>query len=62
LGLPFAGEWQEILNTDAQQFGGSGVGNLGSVKASHEGTHGQPHSARVNLPPLGAIWLKPKTN
>jgi 1,4-alpha-glucan branching enzyme len=62
LGLPFDGEWQEILNTDAQQFGGSGVGNLGSVRANHEGTHGQPHSARVNLPPLGAIWLKPKKN
>ena len=60
LGLPFAGEWQEILNTDAQAFGGSGVGNLGSVQANLDGTHGQPHSAKVNIPPLGAIWLKPK--
>jgi 1,4-alpha-glucan branching enzyme len=60
LGLPFDGEWQEILNTDAQAFGGSGVGNLGAVTANQPGTHGQPHAAKVNIPPLGAIWLKPK--
>ncbi len=62
LGLPFDGEWQEILNTDAQAFGGSGVGNLGTVSANQPGTHGQPHAAKVNIPPLGAIWLKPKRN
>ena len=60
LGLPRAGEWQEILNTDASEFGGSGVGNLGSVQANGEGSHGQPHSAKINIPPLGAVWFKPK--
>jgi 1,4-alpha-glucan branching enzyme len=60
LGLPRAGEWQEILNTDAVEFGGSGVGNLGSIQANGEGTHGQPHSAKINIPPLGAVWFKPK--
>ena len=33
IGLPFAGEWDEVLNTDAEAYGGSGVGNLGSVIA-----------------------------
>ncbi|MFM6963811.1 MAG: 1,4-alpha-glucan branching protein GlgB [Micrococcales bacterium] len=59
LGLPRAGKWVEILNTDAEVYGGSGVGNFGSVEANGEGTHGQPHSAKVTIPPLGAIWLKP---
>ncbi len=59
LGLPKAGVWEEILNTDSELFGGSGVGNLGRVEASGEGTHGQPFSANVQVPPLGAIWLKP---
>ena len=59
LGLPKDGVWQEILNTDAAEFGGSGVGNFGSVVANGEGTHGQPHSASISVPPLGAIWLKP---
>ena len=59
LGLPKGGVWEEILNTDSELFGGSGVGNLGRVEANGEGTHGQPFSANVQVPPLGAIWLKP---
>jgi 1,4-alpha-glucan branching enzyme len=59
LGLPKKGVWEEILNTDSELFGGSGVGNLGRVEANGEGTHGQPFSANIQVPPLGAIWLKP---
>jgi 1,4-alpha-glucan branching enzyme len=59
LGLPRSGDWVEILNTDAETFGGSGAGNMGKVEASGEGSHGQPHSAKVNIPPLGAVWFKP---
>ncbi len=59
LGLPIAGKWNEILNTDATEFGGSGVGNFGQVEANGEGTHGQPHSATISIPPLGAVWFKP---
>jgi 1,4-alpha-glucan branching enzyme len=59
LGLPKKGVWEEILNTDSEIFGGSGVGNLGRVVADGDGTHGQPFSANVQVPPLGAIWLKP---
>ena len=45
LGLPQAGRWNEILNTDAEGYGGSGVGNLGSVMAEEVPWHGQPGSA-----------------
>jgi 1,4-alpha-glucan branching enzyme len=57
LGLPFAGEWTEVINTDAEIYGGSGVGNLGTVTAHESPAHGQPASARVRVPPLGTIWL-----
>ncbi|GAA4665275.1 1,4-alpha-glucan branching protein GlgB [Frondihabitans cladoniiphilus] len=57
-GLPEAGEWYEILNTDAGEYGGSGVGNYGSVTATDEPWAGRPASADVLLPPLGVIWLK----
>jgi 1,4-alpha-glucan branching enzyme len=59
LGLPRPGRWNEILNTDAEQYGGSGVGNLGSVQAEEVPWHGQPFSALLTLPPLGAVWLEP---
>ena len=59
IGLPASGEWREILNTDAVEYGGSGVGNLGAVTASDEPWHGRPASARVTLPPLATIWLRP---
>jgi len=57
LGLPRQGTWSEVLNTDAESYGGSGVGNLGSVRADGPTWHGQPTSATVRVPPLGAVWL-----
>ena len=59
LGLPKLGRWNEILNTDAEGYGGSGVGNLGSVQAEDVPWHGQPYSALLTLPPLGAVWFEP---
>ena len=59
LGLPHSGTWLEVLNTDAVEFGGSGVGNLGKIQANGGGSHGQPHSATIVLPPLAAVWFKP---
>ena len=57
LGLPEAGRWREAINTDAEGYGGSGVGNAGVVQA-HEGDwKGQPASATVRVPPLGALFL-----
>jgi 1,4-alpha-glucan branching enzyme len=58
LGLPKAGIWQEILNTDAEQYGGSGVGNFGQVQTEEITSHGRPFSAQITVPPLGAVWLK----
>ncbi len=59
LGLPHAGTWSEVLNTDAVAYGGSGVGNLGKVEASDDSWHGRPASALLRVPPLAAIWLTP---
>ncbi|KXF78486.1 glycogen-branching enzyme [Paramesorhizobium deserti] len=56
VGLPLAGRWQEIVNSDHRKYGGSGVTN-GSVDAIEEPWHGRPASATLRLPPLGAIVL-----
>jgi 1,4-alpha-glucan branching enzyme len=58
VGLPFAGRWDEILNSDADDFGGSGVGNYGGVDAVAEPWGDQPASTVLTLPPLAAVWLK----
>ncbi len=57
VGLPAAGRWREVINTDAADYGGSGVGNLGVVEAVNEPWHGQPASVSLSLPPLGVLWL-----
>jgi 1,4-alpha-glucan branching enzyme len=60
LGLPRATRWKEALNTDSQFYGGSDVGNLGGVEPEPIPWNGQPVSAEVTLPPLGAVWLVPE--
>ncbi|MDY5129454.1 1,4-alpha-glucan branching protein GlgB [Actinotignum urinale] len=59
IGLPEGGVWEEILNSDAVEYGGSGVGNLGKVVADEQEWNGRPYSAPVQLPPLGVVYLKP---
>ncbi|MFI9504273.1 1,4-alpha-glucan branching protein GlgB [Nocardia sp. NPDC052566] len=59
VGLPNAGTWREILNTDAAEYGGSGIGNMGGVKATDDPWHGRPASATVALAPNTAVWLTP---
>jgi len=61
IGLPAAGRWDEVLNTDADAYAGSGVGNMGGADAVAEPWHGQPASTVVTLPPLGTLWLKGPT-
>jgi 1,4-alpha-glucan branching enzyme len=56
LPLPSSGTWQEILNTDATQYGGSGVVNE-IVLAEDKPLRNEPHSALIKLPPLGTLWL-----
>jgi 1,4-alpha-glucan branching enzyme len=58
LGLPRAGRWDEVVNTDADVYLGSGVGNFGGVTAFEEPSHGQPAAARLRVPPLGTLWLR----
>ncbi|TAK82840.1 MAG: 1,4-alpha-glucan branching enzyme, partial [Aquabacterium sp.] len=59
VGVPAGGRWQELLNTDAADFGGSGWGNLGGVDAEPVASHGRPYSIRLSLPPLSTLWLRP---
>lgn len=59
LALPDGGIWTEALNTDAIEYGGSGVGNLGSVQSRPEPHHGRAFSAVVRVPPLGVLYLIP---
>jgi 1,4-alpha-glucan branching enzyme len=58
LGVPVGGFWRELLNSDAKEYGGSGMGNLGGVLAEEQPVHGRPHSLNLTLPPLAAIFLK----
>jgi 1,4-alpha-glucan branching enzyme len=61
LGLPSAGQWDEVVNTDAEGYTGSGVGNLGSVTAV-DGDHvGQPAYADIVVPPLATVWFRRAT-
>ena len=59
LGLPQGGDWSEVLNTDADAYAGSGVGNMGVVRATGGPTNGQPSSASITVPPLATLWLRP---
>ncbi|MGQ0617150.1 MAG: 1,4-alpha-glucan branching protein GlgB [Acidimicrobiia bacterium] len=59
LGLPRAGRWVEILDTDWESLGGSGVAN-GEVRTDGTAWHGFDQSAVVTLPPLAVIWLVPE--
>ena len=60
VGLPRAGHWSELLNTDAAYFGGSDAGNGGGVDAEAVPWHDQTQSALLTLPPLGVLWLAPE--
>ncbi len=61
IGLPFTGVWREAINSDSELYGGSGAGNMGAVVASEHASHGQPASATITIPPLGALWLVPES-
>jgi len=57
IGLPRGGFWREVLNSDAEIYGGSGWGNMGGVEAEESSWHGRPFSVRIALPPLGAVFF-----
>ncbi len=58
LGLPATGRWDEVVNTDAEAYTGSGVGNLGSIEAAAGEWSGQPASATIVVPPLATMWFR----
>ncbi len=58
VGVPRGGYWQEVLNSDAEDYGGSGQGNLGGLQASPANFHGRPFSLSITLPPLAAVFFK----
>ncbi|HBC87794.1 MAG TPA: 1,4-alpha-glucan branching enzyme [Lentisphaeria bacterium] len=62
VGVPFAGTWHEIFNSDAEAYGGSGVGNKGRVDTEPRECHGRPCSLSLTLPPLGAILFSMRKN
>jgi 1,4-alpha-glucan branching enzyme len=57
LPLPAPGRWREIINTDAEIYGGGGMGNLGAVEAEAQPSHGKPAHAKVTLPPLASLYF-----
>ncbi|AZF11231.1 1,4-alpha-glucan (glycogen) branching enzyme, GH-13-type [Pseudomonas sp. R2-37-08W] len=60
VGVPVAGRWSEVINSDADMYAGSNFGNGGAVQTVDEPRHGQPVSLSLNLPPLGVLILRPQ--
>ncbi|MGL4554003.1 MAG: 1,4-alpha-glucan branching protein GlgB [Gemmataceae bacterium] len=58
IGVPFGGAWEELLNSDASIYGGSGQGNMGVLYAREYGTHGRPNTLEVNVAPLAVLMFK----
>jgi 1,4-alpha-glucan branching enzyme len=58
IGVPRAGTYAEIFNSDSALFGGSNVGNGGAVTAEEIPDHGRPASISITLPPLGVVVFK----
>ncbi|MFD8607806.1 1,4-alpha-glucan branching protein GlgB [Streptomyces sp. NPDC059631] len=59
VGLPDAPAWREVLNTDDETYGGSGVRNEPVIRAERTPWHGRTRSAALTLPPLAVVWLEP---
>ncbi|NVI97440.1 1,4-alpha-glucan branching protein GlgB [Myxococcus sp. AM009] len=59
VGFPLQGRYVELINTDAEQYGGSNLGNMGQIHTEPTGWDGQPASATLTLPPLSVLWFTP---
>ncbi len=57
LGVPYAGFWDEVLNSDAEIYGGGQQGNLGGKEAEHIASHGHPYALALTLPPLAVVFF-----
>lgn len=58
IGVPELGTWEEVFNSDAEVYGGSGHGNFGMVNASKIKSHNYSYSISITLPPLGILFFK----
>src|SRR6266702_6600463 len=58
LGLPRAGSYKQLLNTDHEKYCGGGFGVVRSIKAEGIPSHGLDYSASITLPPLGTMWFE----
>jgi 1,4-alpha-glucan branching enzyme len=58
IGVPNAGTWQELLNTDAAVYGGSNMGNGGSLRTVPVQRHGEAQSLELTVPPLATLYLR----
>ena len=58
LGAPRGGYWREVLNSDAEEYGGSGIGNGGGVEAEDTPHHGRDHTLTITLPPLAILFFE----
>jgi 1,4-alpha-glucan branching enzyme len=59
IGVPRQGFWRELLNTDAEVYGGSNMGNAGGVETVAQPMHGEAHTLYLTLPPLSTVFLSP---
>ena len=60
VGVPFAGRWTEVINSDAAMYAGSNYGNSGGALTEEAPSHGQALSLVLNLPPLAVLILRPE--
>ena len=56
--MPYKGKWKEVLNTNAGEYGGTGVGNFGEVFTQDQPFHDQPVSVELTIPGLTSLWFK----
>ncbi len=61
IGVPRQGKYEEVFNSDLEEFGGSGVENKAIITSQAQSWHNQPYSIEIEIPPLGALFLKLKT-
>jgi 1,4-alpha-glucan branching enzyme len=59
-GVPCEGEWIELFNSDAREYGGSGAGNLGGAATHPLPNHGMPYTLTLTVPPLACLFLQPR--
>ena len=59
IGVPRGGRWVERINTNSKDYGGSGKGNMGAIKANNIACHGRRYSLKLTLPPLSTLILEP---